>query len=76
MGLIPGLTQWVKGSGLALSCGVGHRHGSDPMLVWLWGRPAATAPFWPPAWELPHAITLKIIIIIKIITDCPQRKNI
>ena len=28
-GLIPGFTQWVKGSGIALSCGVGHRHGSE-----------------------------------------------
>ena len=32
-GLIPGLTQWVKGSGVAVSCIVGHRHGSD--LVFL-----------------------------------------
>ena len=28
--LIPGLAQWVKGSGVAVSCGVGHRRGSDP----------------------------------------------
>ena len=25
MGSIPGLAQWVKGSGIAMSCGVGHR---------------------------------------------------
>ena len=24
-------------------CGVGHRCGSDPVLLWLWCRPAATA---------------------------------
>ena len=24
-GLIPGLAQWVKGSGVAMNCGVGHR---------------------------------------------------
>ena len=24
-------------------CGVGHRRGSDPALLWLWRRPAATA---------------------------------
>ena len=33
-GLIPGLTQWVK-SGVAVSCGVGNRHGSNPALIWL-----------------------------------------
>ena len=26
-----------------MSCGVGHRHGSDPELPWLWCRPAAAA---------------------------------
>ena len=25
----PGLTPWVKGSSVAMSCGVGCRHGSD-----------------------------------------------
>ena len=28
VGSIPGLTQWVKGSGDAVNCDVGHRHGS------------------------------------------------
>ena len=28
-GSIPGLTWWVKGSGVAVSCGIGHRHSSD-----------------------------------------------
>ena len=42
-GSIPGLTQWVKGSGFALSCGVGHRLDSDPMLLWLWCSLAAVA---------------------------------
>ena len=28
---------------VALSCDVGHRHGLDPMLLWLWCRPAAAA---------------------------------
>ena len=27
-----------------MSCGVGCRHGSDPPLLWLWCRPATTAP--------------------------------
>ena len=30
-GLIPGLAQWVKGSGVGVSCGVGYRCSSDPM---------------------------------------------
>ena len=32
-----------------------HRHSLDLSLVWLWGRPAATAPIHPLAWELPYA---------------------
>ena len=47
VGSIPGLSQWLKGSGIATSCGVGHRHGSDPALLWLWCRLAATAPMGP-----------------------------
>ena len=39
MGLIPGLTLWVK----------------DLALLWLWCRPAATAPIGPLAWEPPYA---------------------
>ena len=27
-----------------MSCGVGHRHGSDLALLWLWRRPVAIAP--------------------------------
>ena len=34
-----------------MSCGVGRRHGSDPMLLWLWRRLVATAPIQPLAWE-------------------------
>ena len=56
-GSMPGLAQWVKGSGIVVSCGVGRRRSSDPKLLWLWCRPAAAAPI-PPlalAWELPYA---------------------
>ena len=38
-----------------MSCGVGRRRGSDPVLLWLWHRPAATAPLQPLAWEPPYA---------------------
>ena len=39
-----------------MSCGAGHRRSSDPMLLWLWCRPAATAPIRPLAWESPYAV--------------------
>ena len=35
VGWIPGLAQWVKGPGVAMSCGVGHRCGSALALLWL-----------------------------------------
>ena len=38
-----------------MSCGVGCRCGSDPELLWLWCRPAATGPIRPLAWKPPHA---------------------
>ena len=38
-----------------MSCGVGCRPGSDPEFLWLWHRPAATAPIRPLAWEPPYA---------------------
>ena len=39
------------GSGIVMSCDVGHRDGSDPTLLWFWHRLAATALFGPLAWE-------------------------
>ena len=54
-GSIPGLAHWVKGSGVATSCGVGHRHSSELALLWLWRRPVAAAPIRPLAWEPPYA---------------------
>ena len=40
---------------MAVSYGVGHRRSSDPPLLWLWRRLAATAPIRPLAWEPPYA---------------------
>ena len=40
MGSIPVLAQWAK----------------DPVLLWLWCRPAAVVPIQPLAWELPYAM--------------------
>ena len=39
-GLIPGLAQWVE----------------DSVLLWLWCRPAATAPIRSLAWEPSYAV--------------------
>lgn len=59
VGLIPRLAQWVRD--LTMSCGVRLRRGSDPALLCLWRRPAATAPIRPLVWEPPYAagVTLK-----------------
>ena len=50
---VPGLPQWFKGSGIAMSCG--HRRGLDLALLWLWCRLAAVAPIQPLTWEPPCA---------------------
>ena len=42
-------------SGIAVSCGIGHRLGSDLALLWLWRKPAATALIRLLAWEPPYA---------------------
>ena len=39
-----------------MSCGVGHKHGSDPTLLWLQHRLAAIALIQPLDWEPPYAI--------------------
>ena len=51
VGSIPGLVQWIKGSGVATSCGVGHRRISDPLR-----RPAAMVLIPPLAWEPSYAM--------------------
>ena len=50
-----------------MSCGVGHRRGLDPKLLWLWRRPAATAPIRPLAWEPSHAVGVAL--------KRPKKKN-
>ena len=46
----------AEGTGIAVSCGVGRRRGSNLALLWLWHRLAAAAPIRPLAWELPYAM--------------------
>ena len=43
-----------------MSCGVGHRHSSDPVLLWLWYRQAAVALIGPLAWEPPYAMGMAL----------------
>ena len=38
-----------------MSCGVGGKCGSDPVVLWLWGRPETTAQIQSLAWETPYA---------------------
>ena len=37
-----------------MSCGVGPRRDSDPVLLWLWHRLATTALIGPLAWKSPY----------------------
>ena len=39
-----------------MSCDVGHKCGSDPVLLWLWRRPAATTLIGPLAWEPSYVV--------------------
>ena len=56
-GLIPGFAQWLKDLTLPWAVVyVGHRHGWDPTLLWLWCRLVALAPILPLAWETPYAM--------------------
>ena len=55
-GLIPGLAQCVKGSGVASELCCRSQTGFDLVLLWLWCRPAGTAPIQPLAWEPPYAM--------------------
>ena len=54
-GSIPAMAQWVKGSGVAVSCNVGCRLASGLALVSLWRKLAAEALIQPLAWKPPDA---------------------
>ena len=57
-----------------MSCGVGRRRGSVPVLLWLWRRSVATAPIRPLAWKLPHAagVALTRVIATRMLTFAIQ----
>ena len=46
-----GFSPWPHSVVSAMSCGVGWRCASDPVWLWLWHRPVATAPIGPLPWE-------------------------
>ena len=54
-GSTPGLIQ----SGVATSCGIGHRCGSDLALLWLWCSLATAAPIQPLAWKQAAGAAIK-----------------
>ena len=60
-GLILGLSQQVKDPGLPQA------PVQDPALLWLWDRPAATAPIQPLAWEPLFAMSVAL--------KGPKKKN-
>ena len=43
-----------------MNSGVGCRHSWDPVLLWLWRRPAAVAQIQPLAWELLYAVGMAL----------------
>ena len=47
------VSQCIRDLAVAVSCGVGHRHGLDPMLLW---HRLAASPIRPLAWELPYDV--------------------
>ena len=49
-----------QGQGIAMGCGVGHRRGLDPALLWLWCRPAAAALIRPLGWEPSYAMGMAL----------------
>ena len=47
-------------SSVAVSCGVGHRCGSEPVLLWWWCRLADVALIQPLAWEILDATSVAL----------------
>ena len=57
---IPGLVFSGLRSGVVMSCAAGCRCSSDLELLWLQGRPVATALIRPLAWEPPCAMGVAV----------------
>ena len=59
-----------------MSCGIGLRCGSDPTLLCLWCRPAATALIGPLAWEPPYAEGVALETNKQTTTTKKDKKNV
>ena len=57
---------------VAVSCSIGCRHGSDPLLLWLIYRPAAIALILPLAWEIPYPVSA----VLKTTTTNKQKPDL
>ena len=58
-----------------MRCGVGHRHGLDLGLLWLWYSPVAAALIRPLSWELPCAMGAALRSKNKKPPKTPPQKN-
>ena len=58
-----------------MSWGVGHRCCLDPVFLWLWFRPVATALIGPLAWEPPYAVGAAQEIATTTTTAKDKKKN-
>ena len=58
-----------------MSFGVSHRSGLDPVLLWLWHRPAAIALIRPLAWEPPYATSVALKTTTTTTTKKKKKKN-
>ena len=58
------------------SCSVGHRRSLDPVLPWLWCRPATAALIRPLGQEFPYAIMGAAVKTNKQMNQAVSRENI
>ena len=63
-----------EGSRAAVSCGIGHRLGSDLALLWLWLAAVALIQLNPLVWELP-GVALRTKTKTKTKTKTNKQKN-
>ena len=55
-----------------MRCDIGHRHGPDLALLWLWHRPEAVAPIRLLAWEPLYAMSVVCEVPPPLLSPHPQ----